>query len=1046
MIPGHHTVAVAVALAAALVVPASGCRHREGPGAVVERVEPGGAASEAGILPGDRLTAWSGPSGHGTLRDPLDLTAVEEEQAPRGPVTITLVRNGRTRPVVLPRGLWGLNCRPAMPPRSLARYRHLLSGPANPATAATALERLAATSVEDARLAAWLLARAGERWVCARAFDDARRCFAMAEERLGNPSGVAVLLELEGSALIGAGHPRDAVKPLTRALALRRRILPDSPTVAWTVHQLSRTNLRGFGTELEEAEAIYASLGHPTVERAVVLADLAIRHHVGDDLEAAEGLYRQALAILVELAPRSKRRAMVLGNLGLLLQKRGDYAEAARLVEESLHIHERIDPASREVVYALNALGLVAKRTGRFGRAAVWYERALEVARRIGPDGVEVAGLLNNLGNAAMRQGDLDGAWRWHRQAARLRHRLHKGGAEEASSLHNLGLVASRRGEDGTALRFFERALAIKRRVCPGTLSVANTLLEIATVRSRQGDPEGARLAAEEALRLRRTIVPGSLDEAEALLALGDIDLAAGEDTAAETRWSEALTVADRHRSRLTAGAEDHARLAGALGGSARRLARLLASEGRNVEAFRLLDGSRAATLRAILASRPVIHRALPGPTAAKLVRLEIAIDRIRGRLARSGTGAEAGTLREIQDRLTELETEHRRLLGTASRSDPGLAALLDPGVLNEDLLAEALSGGTLLLEYCVTASGTTLFATRKGDGGGLLLETREIPEGETALARRVELVRGFLRSPAATLPIEQALRIQLGALHDLLIGPASEAIGAAERVVIVPDGPLEALPFGALLDLQRNRFLGAWRPITVAPSGAVFAGLVRKRGAAGRFGNVLVVAVPDPGSGARGSSPPPIPSTHVEAERIAARWPGALLLEGPRATVAAFLRHAPEAGLIHMAVHGELDRSEPWESALLLAPGDGSATGRLTAGDVAIRLRAHARVVVLSSCSTAGGAVPGDPGITGLARAFQLAGAHTVVAALWPVPDRSTTALMTRLHTGLASGLPTADALRQARHELLHTAGAGRHDLRHPAHWAAFRVIGDWW
>ena len=53
-----------------------------------------------------------------------------------------------------------------------------------------------------------------------------------------------------------------------------------------------------------------------------------------------------------------------------------------------------------------------------------------------------------------------------------------------------------------------------------------------------------------------------------------------------------------------------------------------------------------------------------------------------------------------------------------------------------------------------------------------------------------------------------------------------------------------------------------------------------------------------------------------------------------------------------------------------------------------------------------------------GLARAFQYAGARSVVASLWRVADRSTAVLMTRFYTHLRSGKPKDEALRSIADE----------------------------
>ncbi len=103
--------------------------------------------------------------------------------------------------------------------------------------------------------------------------------------------------------------------------------------------------------------------------------------------------------------------------------------------------------------------------------------------------------------------------------------------------------------------------------------------------------------------------------------------------------------------------------------------------------------------------------------------------------------------------------------------------------------------------------------------------------------------------------------------------------------------------------------------------------------------------------------------------------------------------------------------------------------------------------LVTLSGCETGLGRELLGEGILGLARAFQYAGARSVLMSLWAVPDRSTRELMVRFYRHLNDGDPKDIALRAARAELLTAApSAGKTgvDTRHPFHWASFRLIGD--
>lgn len=71
-----------------------------------------------------------------------------------------------------------------------------------------------------------------------------------------------------------------------------------------------------------------------------------------------------------------------------------------------------------------------------------------------------------------------------------------------------------------------------------------------------------------------------------------------------------------------------------------------------------------------------------------------------------------------------------------------------------------------------------------------------------------------------------------------------------------------------------------------------------------------------------------------------------------------------------------------------------------------------------------------------GLARAFFLAGARTVVASLWPVEDASAGEFMGRLYRRLGAGESVAQALRAVQVEMAAEEYA-------PYQWAPFIAIG---
>jgi tetratricopeptide (TPR) repeat protein len=176
------------------------------------------------------------------------------------------------------------------------------------------------------------------------------------------------------------------------------------------------------------------------------------------------------------------------------------------------------------------------------------------------------------------------------------------------------------------------------------------------------------------------------------------------------------------------------------------------------------------------------------------------------------------------------------------------------------------------------------------------------------------------------------------------------------------------------------------------------------------------------------------------ELENLSKIWPHAHVLPGPSATRSAVLTALPTASLIHLACHGMSDDRDPLNSLVVLADGD------VTMGDVlSIQLRPGC-LVVLSACQTA----VRDPSVPNeamsLAMGFLAAGAATVVASLWPVPDTSTAALMVAFHEALRGGRRPAHALGAAQSAMAagQLADPSRAaDWRNPFYWAGFVATG---
>ena len=122
----------------------------------------------------------------------------------------------------------------------------------------------------------------------------------------------------------------------------------------------------------------------------------------------------------------------------------------------------------------------------------------------------------------------------------------------------------------------------------------------------------------------------------------------------------------------------------------------------------------------------------------------------------------------------------------------------------------------------------------------------------------------------------------------------------------------------------------------------------------------------------------------------------------------------------------------------MLTPGGDGQENGLLQAWEILERMHIDAELVTLSSCESALGRDMRGEGLIGLSRAFQHAGAASVLASLWAVSDRSTAEWMRHFYTALARGSRRDEAVQAAQVEMRRQAAYG-----HPFHWAAFQLSG---
>ncbi len=814
-----------------------------------------------------------------------------------------------------------------------------------------------------------------------------------------------------------------------------------------------------------EASALFHQLGERKDE-AAALNNLGFASFSLGEPQPAEESYRQALAIRRTIGDRAGE-AQALNNLAVLYRSLGEIDEALKAYGEAREILATLDDRRQEAA-TLNNLGVAYSAIGETERARVYLAQALELRRSVEDRRGEIV-TLSNLGLLERMSGEAGKAVSFYSQALAAA-RATSDVRSEGIIRGNLGETQAAAGRSAEALASFDQALALHRRTgdrsneavtlrrkgetltASGQAAEALPLFEQALLASRAlGDRinEALTLAARaRALRDRRE--PGDL---------GNLERAASDAEAA-------ITALESLRARL-----GNPELRAAFLGSRSdiyelrvdilmRLAASRPGQGFDRAAFEASEHARARSLLDVLReSGAEIRTGIDLRLAARQRdlerRLALKADRRQTLLARGKADqAPSPEIRTLEIESEQIRAELDNLDAEIRRRHPRYADLTHPGAASTQEVQALLDPGTLLLEYSLGRERSYLWAV-----DATVLHSFVLP-GREEIERAARAFHEALSTPAPS--TGGGNRKRLGqALSRMLLGPVAGDLGD-RRLVIVPDGALNYIPFDVLPDPRskdRPNPLVVRHEVVELPSASVLAAERRETARRPRA-RELAIVLADPvfqaddprvtPSGKRGPSVAPrldrLRFSRQEARGIATLAPPGAVTT--RLDFAAGRDFVLSGGLrdfryIHFATHGVFDAERPDLSGLALSrvdPAGNPREGFLRLRDI-YGLDLTADLVVLSGCQTALGKEIRGEGLLGLTRGFLYAGAARVVASLWWIDDRATAALMSAFYRGLwAEGLRPAAALRKARLSL-----ARQHRFRDPSYWGAFVLQGDW-
>jgi tetratricopeptide (TPR) repeat protein len=700
---------------------------------------------------------------------------------------------------------------------------------------------------------------------------------------------------------------------------------------------------------------------HDQLGEARLLINRGIAHLALDDLTRAEADLRACrdLAVIID-------QALIVAaadhNLAFLAGRRGDVAGALRLYEQARAGYHLVGDPGRVMPILDADVSETLLSAGLAADAARSAARALESALASG-DVLQQAEARLRLARALLASDDAAGAFEHAREAARLCRRARRGPWQ---ALANFVMVQSELAYTPRATR--SEVLLDRAEKLLHVLDAEGWRHESALLRIGLG-----RLAAEL----------GQMDRAQRHLAA-----AQGRGTSSIDRLHRWHAIAlSRHLAGDPGGAARAARLGlrqlvdyrSALGStelrvSASAMAAQLVEIGVRVaiarrqprNAVRWTEELRAASVRVVVV-----------PTS------DPTFDSLRGEHRKLAATVAAQDSNDNRASLTKSESA----LIAYARQSRGARRPAATKSIQLNQLEEALAGQTLvsfsqcdgMIHASVFTSGTWRLRTI----GSASLVSSEIGYLRTA-ARR--MLSGY--DPGAA--VIQGLNNAAVAVERLALDPLR--IPRDRPVVFVPSGPLYGLPWGLLPSLAEVASV-------IAPSVMAWQTVVAAPMSSGPLRSFVVVG-------------PGLRSGGAEARALQSLDATTQVLDGPAASVGSTLEALSTANLVHLVAHGTFRADSPLLSSFQLYDGP------LTVFDME-QLADVPEVMILSSCEAASVATrPGDD-LMGVAAALVGRGVKSLIAPVDSVPDEALVEPMARLHERMRSGIPTAEALRDARCEL---------------------------
>ena len=750
----------------------------------------------------------------------------------------------------------------------------------------------------------------------------------------------------------------------------------------------------------------------------------------------------------------------------------GQYSKALDYFEQSLAISKKIGDLSGEGL-TLNNLGAVYDRLGQYTKALDYYGQSLVIRKKTGDVGGESSSLWN-ISHTCAQMGKYDDALK---------------AANESLVIQEKTGVPVEGIKDSIANYYLDAGNTVKAEPLINETKYDSTRGRLALIRSDY--PSAQRYYENDMKEAEQAGNADSIFRSYTGLAKAYEGMDNNPNAAAY--YEKAVKLTEEIRSGLLPSDRENffdVRISGF-----RRtdpydgLARVLIKMKKIPEAFRTSEYTKARLFAESMSRRSNNSSFdIPPEVLEKDRELSDQIAALKKKRQEAYEKGNKLVITAIDPQVKTLEENLQTHIKNLRDKYPLFAATKYPEPI--DLNQSALKENEWVLEYHVTDTGILIYLTKGKDMVKALFKPLQRAELDKLIVR----FRQPLEIVSKRDKFEEKLKsfdLATGKkLFDLLLGDVLDLLPSGASVIIVPDGALGILPFEMLVMndagiiktdktlpyVSGAEFFGDRNPISYSQSVTALTLTRIHSKIKPSEGGLLVLADPvfvendkrtakdtkaEPQSGVLASLYKSLMAgdesdqmgglqfqrlsrTGELAEALAAMYKkNSAVYTGFAASKSNFFDNiSPSLNKFNevvFATHGYFGKDLPgiMEPVLVLTLVPPGIDGYLRMTEV-MGLNMNADIVALTACQTGLGKQISGEGTMGMGRAFQYAGARSVLMSLWSVHEVASMNLIKSFFRNMKEGKNKSEALAAARSEIR------QNGFDHPFFWAGFILVGE--